>query len=196
MKPSNQCKIHKTVCLIFWKVMIQLFGKLLLNPLESQFSILWKVVVQSVGKKLDVVVLQQAICRQQWDLKVKVSHYLKGDSESGYGEVTTLTEQVCPGNCHRQVLEMAIVITYLYGASSSLYENLYVSVDELNRQVSFLDKAVDCPDVKSNIAQRYCAVHGKLNEIQGQKCKEMFFTSLVVPGRGIWCHRETCPSTC
>ena len=104
-------------------------------------------------------------------MKVKVSHYLEGDGESGYGEVTTLTEQVCPGNCHRQVLEMAIVITYLYGASSSLYENLYVSVDELNRQVSFLDKAVDGPDVKSNIAQRYCAVHGKLNEIQGQKCK-------------------------
>ena len=53
--------------------------------------------------------------------------------------------------------------------AGSLYENLYVSVNELNRQVSFLDKAVDGPDVKSNIAQRYRAVHGKLNEIQGQK---------------------------
>ena len=50
-----------------------------------------------------------------------------------------------------------------------LYENLDVSVDELDGQVCFLDKAVDGPDVKSNIAQRYCAVHRKLNVIQGQK---------------------------
>ena len=50
-----------------------------------------------------------------------------------------------------------------------LYENLDVSGDELDGQVCFLDKAVDGPDVESNIAQRYCAVHRKLNAIQGQK---------------------------
>ena len=85
--------------------------------------------------------------------------------------MATLAEQVCPGNCNRQVLGMEIVnhlFTWLV-----LYENLDVSVDELDGQVCFLDKAVDRPDVKSNIAQRYCAVHRKLNAIQGQKQKQI-----------------------
>ena len=91
--------------------------------------------------------------------------YLEGDCESRYGEVATLTQQICPRNCYRQILGTEIVIVFLH---SLVYTNLYVSVHELNGQVCFLDKAVDGPDIKSNIAQRNCAVHRKLNAIQGQ----------------------------
>ena len=52
----------------------------------------------------------------------KVNHYLEGDCESRYGEVATLTEQICPRNCHRQVLQMEIVkVTFLQRTKTWMY---------------------------------------------------------------------------
>ena len=88
----------ENVCLIFQKAILQSFGKLLFNPLGSfVWSVGWNGVVLQTAKEFEIPTLN-----------VMLGCYLEGDSESRYGEVATLTEQVCPGNCYRQVLETEI----------------------------------------------------------------------------------------
>ena len=98
-------------------------------------------------------------------MKIIPTHHLKGNCESRYGEVATLSEQFRPWDRHRQVLEKDLVLYLLWIISKNTChspQHLNISVDKLNGQVRLLDEAVDCADVESHVAQGYRSVHREL----------------------------------